>query len=540
MNEVPNPPVDLRGPSAHGNPGWLSDARDTLHEGLREPALKLRLARATTAMRSGWREGVRYAPALVLGIAFTWYAAGGFEGRPRFPAWVALACVPLAPLLLAVVHRTLARRTQIDDLAVANTLSRELADRERLAAATDLARGTPATGTFAQAAIEDGLDQIERARRVEFAAGRAAGRTARAWLLAIAFGTVPLWLQPKGSGADADSTASAVRAATSAKEPDLAARAASRPNSRPDPEPASRPEAGSRPLLAAAKEAPRERKQERSESPERGASSAAAGSAGANAESGASQSKSKQPKGNQTARANAASAGAAGSEAGSEAPEAQEQPEAKAQKKSPRAKPKTPQPPRSEPETPKDGGGAQSGAARSGAQGSPVAAGQRLRDPVREGQQDANAEEDPAEDEPETSEQRGGAAPPSRDRQKSPSRELTISGDGPPQDGRGGPTPPKKARGTASLILGVTVPDHVHGRPNPGTNKQSLADAPPREESHPLAEVAPARTGTPAHPQSPGAPRDYLAPFVLRFHELLRTQTQGTSTTEPNHEQRNR
>ena len=61
------------------------------------------------------------------------------------------------------------------------------------------------------------------------------------------------------------------------------------------------------------------------------------------------------------------------------------------------------------------------------------------------------------EDEKEESEQRGGVMPMGRDRSQSPSRELAISGDGPPRDGRGGPTPPKKSRGTAALVLGIPL-----------------------------------------------------------------------------------
>lgn len=80
--------------------------------------------------------------------------------------------------------------------------------------------------------------------------------------------------------------------------------------------------------------------------------------------------------------------------------------------------------------------------------------------------------DEPVEDERESSTQRGGIQPMLKDRQEAPSRELGISGSqGPPGTGRGGPTPPKKSRGTASLVLGVPVPDFVKGRLGPGTTK---------------------------------------------------------------------
>ena len=41
----------------------------------------------------------------------------------------------------------------------------------------------------------------------------------------------------------------------------------------------------------------------------------------------------------------------------------------------------------------------------------------------------------------------------------------------PDANGRGGPSQAKKSRGTASLILGVPIPDHIKGQPNPGKTK---------------------------------------------------------------------
>lgn len=81
-------------------------------------------------------------------------------------------------------------------------------------------------------------------------------------------------------------------------------------------------------------------------------------------------------------------------------------------------------------------------------------------------------DEEELDDENEENRQRGGIQPTLKDRNESPSRELGIGeGDGPPGSGRGGPTPPKKSRGTASLVLGVPVPDFVRGRLSPGPTK---------------------------------------------------------------------
>jgi hypothetical protein len=94
------------------------------------------------------------------------------------------------------------------------------------------------------------------------------------------------------------------------------------------------------------------------------------------------------------------------------------------------------------------------------------------RSRTAEGEQEEAEDEETVEDESESSVQRGGIQPSLKDRQEAPSRELGISGEqGPPGSGRGGPTPPKKSRGTASLVLGVPIPDFVKGRPGPGQTK---------------------------------------------------------------------
>ncbi len=88
------------------------------------------------------------------------------------------------------------------------------------------------------------------------------------------------------------------------------------------------------------------------------------------------------------------------------------------------------------------------------------------------GDQDDDDSEEEVEDENESNTQRGGVQPSLKDRNEAPSREMGLSGEeGPPGTGRGGPTPPKKSRGTASLVLGVPVPDFVKGRVGPGTTK---------------------------------------------------------------------
>ena len=98
--------------------------------------------------------------------------------------------------------------------------------------------------------------------------------------------------------------------------------------------------------------------------------------------------------------------------------------------------------------------------------------------------EDLDNEED-VDDEEEEQEARGGMQPSLRDRKPPVSRDLSIGfGNQPSPDakGRGGPSQPKKSRGTASLVLGVPIPDRIKGQPNPGKTKITQERVQPRAE----------------------------------------------------------
>jgi hypothetical protein len=132
-------------------------------------------------------------------------------------------------------------------------------------------------------------------------------------------------------------------------------------------------------------------------------------------------------------------------------------------------------------------------------------------------QEDADRD---VEDQKESSTQRGGIQPSLKDRNEAPSRELGISeGQGPPGSGRGGPTPPKKSRGTASLVLGVPVPDFVRGRLAPGATKVT------HERVRPSAMPGePARSGESAArslPENPDTRKPVPSPFARLVRDYL-------------------
>jgi hypothetical protein len=117
---------------------------------------------------------------------------------------------------------------------------------------------------------------------------------------------------------------------------------------------------------------------------------------------------------------------------------------------------------------------------------------------------DEESEDEKVEDSPESSVQRGGVQPMLKDRNEAPSRDLGLAGDqGPPGAGRGGPTPPKKSRGTASLVLGVPVPDFVRGKLGPGTTKITHERVSPSAmPGEPATPVVAAPRSRPESPQS--------------------------------------
>jgi len=147
---------------------------------------------------------------------------------------------------------------------------------------------------------------------------------------------------------------------------------------------------------------------------------------------------------------------------------------------------------------------------------------------------EADDEEDVDEDK-EGNKARGGVQPHLKDRRKSPSRELGM-GMGQmgkkPGDGRGGPGQPKKSRGTASLVLGVPLPDFVKGRLLPGrtkTTKERTQPVPMPGDAAVAAEAAP-RT-LPEAPQSRFTTPAEFAQIVAAYLTALHAETPtGTQT----------
>jgi hypothetical protein len=96
------------------------------------------------------------------------------------------------------------------------------------------------------------------------------------------------------------------------------------------------------------------------------------------------------------------------------------------------------------------------------------------RDQVTSEEEEDLEDDAEVDDEFDNSDSRGGLQPALRDRKPPVNRDLGIgfgNRKNPDANGRGGPSEQKKSRGVASLVLGVPIPDHIKGKPNPGKTK---------------------------------------------------------------------
>lgn len=120
---------------------------------------------------------------------------------------------------------------------------------------------------------------------------------------------------------------------------------------------------------------------------------------------------------------------------------------------------------------------------------------------------------------------RGTVQPVLQDRNASPTRELGISSSkGAGGTGRGGPTPPKKARGTGSLLLAAPLPDFIPGQLLPGASKvihESTRPRPLRREAPPAADAAARTTDESVLPRFDVPPE--LTESAWRYYQSLRS-----------------
>jgi hypothetical protein len=202
----------------------------------------------------------------------------------------------------------------------------------------------------------------------------------------------------------------------------------------------------------------------------------------------------------------------------------------KSKKKHKNKKPKKtkPQETPKAPKTPNEDSGSTAGrGAASGSNKSPSASPWTSKDQVTSEDEEDLENDEEVDDEFDDSDSRGGVQPHLRDRRPPVNRDLGIgfgNAKNPDANGRGGPSEQKKSRGVASLVLGVPIPDHVKGMPNPGKTKIT------QERVEPQAETAKSTTASSRTPrQSPLGflPRPQLTPWM---RDLVRSYFRSIRT----------
>lgn len=124
--------------------------------------------------------------------------------------------------------------------------------------------------------------------------------------------------------------------------------------------------------------------------------------------------------------------------------------------------------------------------AASGSNRSPAASEWSSKDQVTSEEEEDLEQDEEVDDEFEDNEARGGLQPQLRDRKPPVNRDLSIGFGNQKSDdanGRGGQSEQKKSRGVASLVLGIPIPDHIKGKPNPGKTKITQERVEPRPEN---------------------------------------------------------
>jgi hypothetical protein len=387
-------------------------------------------------------------------LALTWLLS--FAGLDLRLPWAALLLLTaLLPALRVRARREAARAVRVRDLQALRLLEDELQLSGRLTAAHEFSGEDDPDG-FMLAAMHDADRRVREAQgRKPRPQSTEPDNAAPMWLASVA-ALVMLYLASQVTPA---STGAATGSGPAAGAEVAAAEARDEP-----PEVATETD---EPPPAAEPRAPRRVQQEAGDS-----------SAGEDENPTEAQRKGRNPMGSgRSAEARTAAGG--GSERGQPSNQAQSTKGSKAQKpkEKKRDKPRADEQEREDEDKkpPQESGSTQGRGSGKGSSKSPTASPWSAKDQVVTDEEEDPEDDEEVDDENDESKARGGVQPNLRQRKPPVNRDLQISmGSGQPQDdanGRGGPGGPKKQRGVAQLVLGVTFPDHISAKPNPGISK---------------------------------------------------------------------
>ena len=486
--------------SEHSNEhGALSAGLEALHR----RGQRARLARVTRTVRPRAIEAGLWAslalPAF-LALASLLSRVGGPSPRELEFVHVLLGTVLIA-VVVAGTLMWLARQERIERADVLGEFDRELGGGGRLLAADDFLR-TGATGPFVLASLQEGRAALDRAEQVELTR-RVSPRAVRARaLVAGLLGLALAWFMTTGvspglAGADLHGTT------TDTVMAEL-----------PDREPVDE-------ATLMADPAPEDPRPETDPRAKDGTHRAETANDVALVADHVKESKGRTKSGQSSAASNASGAGAS---RGTPSSQSQDSEDAQDKAKSGKQKRKDAAEEPSDDERKQDDEASGATAGRGSGSGStknPSTTDWSSKDHIESQEEEDEGEDAEVDDEDSDSEARGGVQPSMRDRRPPVNRDLQIGfaagRPNPDANGRGGPSPQKKSRGVASLVLGVPIPDHIKGRANPGRTKVTQERVEPESE-----DAAPARANARGARESTigTIPRPELAPWM---RELVRT-----------------
>ena len=416
---------------------------------------------------------------MVPGIGLLAVLAGHLFGAPipRIPLAILVAGSLAGPIVFILSERFAAKARPVTQTQALAALDRDLGSQDRLASAADFLEREDRT-PFMEAAIADAAAVCGRAKDHRLTeepvpapqSKRVAPFVAGAAVLIALASIIPAFV-PKPQGADG-------RLGDSRKPDALEARAKKRAKSEAalQKEVVAEARRTTRPSTTRAPAASRADRAPLTDEVKKTRGSLGEGRA-----------------------ADAQSASGAGEARGTPSNQGQSGKSAKKKSKKKRRKKGTPKPePPAEAKKPEDPSGSTAGrGAASGSNKSPAASPWNSRDQVVSEDEPDLEDDEEVDDEIEDSEARGGVQPQLRDRKPPVNRDLGIgfgNGKNPDANGRGGPSAQKKSRGVASLVLGVPIPDHIKGQPNPGRTKITQERVDPRAEHAAQEDAARRRT----------------------------------------------
>lgn len=401
---------------------------------------------------------------VALGFGRLFRLAGGPEAR-ALSLWQVLIAMGLGAIVVVLAKLWGARQQFPERAELLGEYDRAAEADGRLLAADDFLR-VEATGPFVLAALEDASHAVSRAQSIELAAdvsaapprGRAYAAVALALLLAV-------WFSSPAAPADEEVALGGSGeglAALELPERDTAEDVGAVEDP-PTPEP--RPETTER----------ESKRGERADS----------ASAVAPVSDEVKDSKGKTKSGESSAASSSSGASASRGTPSNQTQESRESEQKAKPGKKTKKEVEEPEPD----DTKKEEGASGATAGRGSGSGStknPSTTDWSSKDHVESQEEEDEGEDADVEDEDSDSEARGGVQPNLRDRRPPVNRDLQIGFGGgrpnPDANGRGGPSPQKKSRGVASLVLGVPIPDHVKGRANPGRTKVTQERVEPESE----------------------------------------------------------